>query len=353
MTALAERLRLLIEVGGPISVADYMAACLFDPEHGYYTTREPFGVAGDFTTAPEISQMFGELVAATLYSAWLACQRPVPVTLAEIGPGRGTLMVDMLRTLDRVDPGFVALAAIALVEASPRLQEVQRRRFSTGGRARPRWYTEIDQVPRGALFLVANELFDAIPTRQFVRTPTGWRERMVALDADGNFAFAVGAAGIDPSLLPEGADAAPLGAIAEVSPARDAMMQLICERIAADGGYALLIDYGYTVPPFGDTLQALRRHAFDDVFTHPGEADLTTHVDFSALARVARAAGLQATVEPQGDFLLSAGLVERAGARGGGNAEATPERLRGGVERRAGPGAVGAPVTVLTVQRRT
>jgi SAM-dependent MidA family methyltransferase len=350
MTPLAGRLKRLIEAAGPISIADYMAACLSDPDHGYYTTSEPFGTSGDFTTAPEISQMFGELMAATLYQAWLAAGKPVPVTLAEIGPGRATLMADMLRTLDRIDPAFVDHASVALVETSPRLTAIQKQRLATTGRARSRWYTDLSQVPAGALLLVANELFDAIPTRQFVKVATGWRERMVALDTAGDLAFAVGMTGIDHALLPEGADAAPQGAVAEISPAREAMMQAICERIVRDGGVAVLVDYGYTVPPFGDTLQALRRHAFDDVLAHPGEADLTTHVDFAALARVATATGLEATIDTQGNFLLAAGLLERAGALGAGRDAATQQRLRGEVERLAGPDVMGDLFKVLTVR---
>lgn len=352
MTPLGERLRRLIATAGPISVAEYMAACLFDPEHGYYTTREPFGVTGDFTTAPEISQMFGELLAVWACSTWHAAGKPVPVTLAEIGPGRGTLMVDMLRTLDRLDPAFVTLAKVALVEASPRLADVQRQRLATRGRARPNWYSDLAQVPGGALILVANELLDAIPTRQFVRTAAGWRERMVALGDDGELAFAVGLSGVDQAILPAGAHDAPPGSVIEVSPAREALMHMICERIAGSGGAALLVDYGYTVPPFGDTLQALRRHAFDDVLAHPGAADLTTHVDFSALSRVAAAAGLEATVVTQGEFLLQNGLLERAGALGAGNDEETRERLSGEVERLAGPEAMGTLFKVLVVRRR-
>jgi len=351
MTPLGERLKRLIASAGPISVAEYMAACLFDPDHGYYTTREPFGASGDFVTAPEISQMFGELLAVRIYAGWVASGKAVPVTLAEVGPGRGTLMIDMLRTLDRLDPAFIALARIALVEASPRLTEIQRQRLAKGGRARPRWFTELSQVPETALLLVANELFDAVPTRQFVKTAAGWRERMVAIDDSGDLAFAAGATGIDSALLPDGAHSAPEGSLLEISPAREAMMQSICERIARHGGLALLIDYGYTVPPFGDTLQALRRHASEDVLASPGEADLTTHVDFSALGRVAEAAGLTASIHTQGEFLLSAGLLERAGTLGAGKDGATQERLRGEVERLAGPDAMGDLFKVLVVHR--
>lgn len=351
MTALKDRLKRMIAAGGPITVSDYMAACLFDPEAGYYTTREPFGASGDFITAPEISQMFGELVAVWAYSAWVAAGKPVPVTLAEIGPGRGTLMVDMLRTLDRLDPGFIALARFALVEASPRLMDVQRQRLSKGGRAKPRWFSDLSQLPAdGALIVVANELFDAIPTRQFIKTAEGWRERMVTLDADGELCFAAGLAGIGPALLPS-RDAED-GAIFEASPARSAMMDVIAARIAKSGGAGLFIDYGHVEPGFGDTLQAMKNHSYDDVFAHPGEADLTSHVDFAALAATADTHRLQTQMTTQGDFLLRMGLAERAGSLGSNAGEETRERLRGEVERLAGPDAMGDLFKVLAIAPR-
>lgn len=348
MTALKERLKRLIAAAGPISVADYMAACLFDPEAGYYTTREPFGAAGDFTTAPEISQMFGELVAIWAYSAWDEAGRPMPMTLAEIGPGRGTLMADMLRTLDRLDTGFITRARIAMIEASPRLAEIQSARLA-GGRCRPTWVAQVSELPALPLVLVGNELFDALPVRQFVRTAEGWRERMVGLAEDGELAFVVGVAGIDPAALPDGADAAAEGAVFEIAPAREALMDEIAARIARDGGAALFVDYGHLRPGFGDTLQAVRRHAYDDVFAHPGEADLTSHVDFAALARVAERHGLEARLATQGEFLLGLGLVERAGALGAQADEETRERLSSEAERLAGPQAMGTLFKVLSV----
>ena len=348
MTALKARLERLIAAGGPISVADYMAACLFDTQAGYYTTREPFGAAGDFTTAPEISQMFGELVAVWAYSAWAATGRPMPMLLAEIGPGRGTLMADMLRTLDRLDTGFVTRARVAMVEASPRLADLQRDRL-TGGRGRPTWFADVATLPRLPLVVVGNELFDALPLRQFVKTAEGWRERMVGLDDGSGLCFVAGSAGIDPALLPPEAAEAPEGAVFETSPAREAMMDALAARIARDGGAALFVDYGHLRPGLGDTLQAVRNHAYDDVFAHPGEADLTSHVDFSALAAVAAAHGLDVTTATQGEFLLGLGLVERAGALGAAADEAVRTRLRGEVERLAGPEAMGDLFKVICV----
>jgi len=351
MTALKDRLRRLIDATGPITVADYMSACLFDPEAGYYTTREPFGAEGDFTTAPEISQMFGELVAVWAYSAWAAAGRPMPMLLAEIGPGRGTLMADMLRTLDRLDPGFVTRARIAMVEVSPRLAALQKEKLP-GGRSRPTWYSDLAALPALPLVIVGNELFDAVPVRQFVRTGQGWRERMVGLDDDGALRFMAGVAGIDPSLLPPDAGSAPEGAIFEIAPAREALMDAVSARIARDGGAALFIDYGHLKPGLGDTLQAVRAHAYDDVLAHPGEADLTSHVDFSALARVAAAHGLEVKTATQGEFLLGLGLLERAGALGATANEETRERLRGEAERLAGAQAMGELFKVLCVSRK-
>ena len=351
MTALKERLARLIATAGPIPVCDYMAACLFDPEAGYYTTREPFGVAGDFTTAPEISQMFGELVAVWAYSAWAAMGRPMPMALAEIGPGRGTLMADMLRTLDRLDTGFVTRARVALIEASPRLAALQKERLSSG-RGRPTWFAGIGALPAVPLVLVGNELFDALPVRQFVRTAQGWRERMIALDDNDELVFVAGSAGIDAALLPPEASHAAEGALFEIAPAREALMDTIAERIAEDGGAALFIDYGHLRPGLGDTLQAMRKHAYDDVFAHPGEADLTSHVDFSALATVAATHGLKTHMTTQGEFLLGLGLMERAGSLGANAGDDVRERLQGEVERLAGPEAMGNLFKVICITRK-
>jgi SAM-dependent MidA family methyltransferase len=351
MTALKDRLRQLIATAGPIPVSDYMAACLFDPEAGYYTTREPFGTAGDFTTAPEISQMFGELVAVWAYSAWTSLGRPMPMTLAEIGPGRGTLMADMLRTLDRLDTGFVTRARVALIETSSRLTDVQYARLASG-RGRPTWFSRVSELPALPLVIVGNELFDAIPVRQFVRTKQGWHERMVGVGDDGALCFVAGMTGIDAGLLPPDAGNAPEGAIFEIAPAREALMAEISARIARDGGAALFIDYGHLRTGLGDTLQAVRAHAYDDVLAHPGEADLTSHVDFFALARIATAHGLEARMTTQGEFLLGLGILERAGTLGAQAGETTRNRLRGEVERLAGPEAMGQLFKVLCVTRK-
>ncbi|WP_274426559.1 class I SAM-dependent methyltransferase [Chelativorans sp. YIM 93263] len=351
MTALKDKILRLVEAAGPMSVADYMAICLFDPEHGYYTTREPFGRGGDFTTAPEISQMFGELVAAWIYAAWRACGAPRRAVIAEIGPGRGTLMKDMLRTLGRFDAGFLSGQRFALIETSSRLVDVQRKTLA-GTEASLEWYSDVKDLPEGALFIIGNELFDALPIRQYVKTGSGWRERVVG-ESGGELTFLAGAGAPDPALLPANTDNAPVGAIVELSPARTALMDIIAERLARTDGAGLFIDYGYATPALGDTLQALRRHTSDDVLAHPGEADLTAHVDFSALGKTARGHGLAARVMPQGDFLLGLGLLERAGRLGAGKTPNEQERISGEVERLAGPEEMGTLFKALAVTPST
>lgn len=348
MTRLKDRIIGLIGATGPIPVSEFMALCLFDPEEGYYTTREPFGAAGDFITAPEISQMFGELVAVWLYQAWQGAGRPLPATFAEIGPGRGTLMKDMLRTWSRLDPALVSGAAFAMVETSPRLAEIQQRTLA-GQNAALSWHQTIDNLPRQPLFIVGNELFDAVPIRQFVYVGTAWRERVVGLDGADQLHFFAGAGSVDAALLPAAAADAQQGAIAEVAPARSALMSAIAERIAGQGGAGLFIDYGHLQPGIGDTLQALRRHRREDVLANPGEADVTAHVDFAPLADMARAHGLDVQLSTQGEFLLGMGLLERAGTLGADADAETRQAISDAVERLAGPDAMGELFKVMKV----
>ncbi|MDP3895549.1 MAG: class I SAM-dependent methyltransferase [Mesorhizobium sp.] len=348
MTRLTRRIADTIAASGPIGVADYMALCLFDPLDGYYTTREPFGRDGDFVTSPEISQMFGEIVGVWLVSAWRTLGAPTRITIAEIGPGRGTLMRDALRTIGKIAPDLAAAAGIAMIETSPRLTAVQRATLGDAA-ARMAWHTGIDALPARPLLIVANELFDAVPIRQYVKTEGGWRERLVGLDETGGLAFVAGPGSVDIALLPPGASEAPAGGIAEIAPARTAMMDTIAARIAGQGGAGLFIDYGYAAPAVGDTLQALRAHEFDGVLAHPGEADLTAHVDFAALAAEAQRHGLETCLFSQGEFLLRMGLLERAGRLGAEASEAVRDRLRGDVERLAGPDAMGELFKALCV----
>ena len=336
-TPLGDRLVALIEATGPMGVADYMAACLYDPEHGYYTTRDPFGTDGDFTTAPEVSQMFGELVAAWLVHGWRAMGSPADAVVVEIGPGRGTLALDLQRTLSRLAPPLAE--RLHLVEASPRLAGVQR-----GRGVRARWHATIDALPDAPWLVVANELFDAIPARQFVSAGGRWVERCVGATG-GRLAWTLGAATL-------GASDAPDGTVREIAPAREAMMAGIAGHLARRDGVALAIDYGHA-GGVGDTLQAVRAHGFTDPLEAPGRDDLTTHVDFRALALAARDAGAHVLgLVAQGRFLLDLGLLERAGALGAAADGAEREAIRAAVERLAGPDAMGDLFRVLGVSGR-
>lgn len=350
MTRLKERIKSQIALSGPLNVAEFMALCLLDPLDGYYTTRQPFGAAGDFTTAPEVSQMFGELVGVWLHAAWEACGGPPGAVLAEIGAGRGTLMADICRTLRRLDGAWFETLGIAMVEASPRLAATQRETLGAhAGKAT--WLPTVSALPDRPLLVVGNEFFDALPVRQYQFVGGVWRERLVGLDEADGIAFLLGPGAPDPLLLPRDARARPEGTVVELSPAREAAAGALAARIAAQGGVGLFIDYGSLERGFGDTLQAVRRHAFDDVLAHPGEADLTAHVDFSALAEAAHGEGLAAWAATQGEFLLGLGLLERAGALGAGADEAQREHIRGEVERLAGPQAMGTLFKVLAFAR--
>ena len=348
MNGLKERIAALIEQEGPLTIADYMTVCLFDPAHGYYTTREPFGVEGDFTTAPEISQMFGELVAIWLYSVWQAAGSPRPVCIAEIGPGRGTLTKDVIRTLSQIAAGLARDVRFALVEASPRLTQVQKKTLA-GSPATLEWYRQVGDLPQLPVLFVGNEIFDAIPMRQFVHRDGRWRERCVGLSGDGELAFVQGPGEPDPSLLPADAGSAEEGSLIELAPARSALMDAVAGRIASDGGAGIFFDYGHLQPGYGDTLQAVRRHAFDDVLARPGEADLTSHVDFAALSASAGQHGLAAHVATQGDFLIAMGLRERAGLLGRSADAITRERIVGEARRLAAPDEMGDLFKVLAV----
>lgn len=328
MTPVEERLHRRIALTGPITVAEFMAACLTDPD-GYYARHEPFGAAGDFVTAPEISQMFGELLGAFLIDRWNADGCPAPVDLVELGPGRGTLMADILRVARR-DPRFFGASRVVLVEASDRLRQIQRDRLSP---LHPRIAFADAPPAERPIYLVANEFFDALPIRQFVRRGGRWFERTVGLEA-GRLAF-----GLSPFPTPLTEDA-PEGAVREVCRAGETLAETIGATLAAHGkGAALIVDYGYHGMVGGETFQAVRSHATVDVLTRPGEVDLSAHVDFTALrAAAARAGAVPHGPVGQGAFLLALGLLERAGQIGAGADTATQEAIRAAVQRLAGEG---------------
>ncbi|MAM09933.1 MAG: TetR family transcriptional regulator [Rhizobiaceae bacterium] len=353
-TRLAGKIRTIIETGGPMPVSTYFNICLADPDHGYYITRDPLGRSGDFTTAPEISQLFGELVGIFLIQAWQRHGRPPETVLIEGGPGRGTMMADILNVILKLAPDLYSALVVALMETSPALRARQAERLERYG-DKICWIDGLAEAPEGFTLFVANELFDAIAPRQFVKARSGLFERVVTLDDDGALCFGISPARLDPAALPPDWRAQPDGAIFETAPAREALMAQLAERLKAGGGSALIIDYGHLTSGFGDTLQAIRNHAFDPPLAHPGEADLTSHVDFAALAAVARQEGLH--VHPmmmQGAFLAGLGLGPRASALGRGKDLVTQQQIVAAARRLAGDkqGEMGNLFKVLCVSNR-
>ncbi len=301
MTSLGKHVRELIALEGPITVERYMSLCL----RHYYATRDPLGAGGDFTTAPEISQMFGELIGLWMLEAWNAMGRPSPVHLVELGPGRGTLMADLLRAT-KLLPDFASAAQVHLVETSPVLRLKQQETLSSSPLS-IQWHERLEDVPEGPLLLVANEFFDALPIRQFIATERGWCERLIGAEGD-DLIFGLRAEA-------EQALGQPLriGDVLEWPAMSIDIMQAISRRIARGTGAALIVDYGYWGPAFGDTLQALKQHVYVDPLGEPGEADLTTHVDFHRLAQAASVQDLRTHgLATQGDFLLALGIEARA-----------------------------------------
>lgn len=289
---------------GPMRLDSYMTTCLLHPEHGYYTIRTPFGAAGDFITAPEISQMFGELVGLSLAQAWLDQGAPKPFTLAELGPGRGTLMADALRACASV-AGFIDAVEIIMLEASPALREVQTKTLT--GFA-PQWIDTIEDLQKQPTFFIANEFFDALPIRQFIRDGANWRERQVGVQ-DGTLAFGLGPAQPQPALAHRIEDTED-GDLIEDCAAAAPILLTLCERMNNYGGGGLVFDYG-DWRTLGDTLQAVQDHAPADPLAAPGHADLTAHVDFEALLR-ATPPCTPSRVTPQGVFLERLGITPRA-----------------------------------------
>ncbi|MGJ0502897.1 MAG: class I SAM-dependent methyltransferase [Methylocystis sp.] len=319
MSALKREIVETIAHDGPMTLERYMSLCLTHPRYGYYMTRDPFGANGDFVTAPEISQMFGELLGVWVTEAWRAAGAPSEARLIELGPGRGTLMSDVLRVTP-IAPNFFSAVSVHLVETSPVLRETQRQTLARA--AKPvQWHLNFDETPHGPAFILANEFFDALPVRHYVKTAGGWREQLVGLDAQGELAYGLSDQ-IETALNVPARD----GSIIEVNAAGQELMGDIATRLVAEGGALLLIDYGYEQTSLGDSLQAVSRHAYVDPLAAPGEADLTAHVDFAALARAARARGAK-VLGPvtQAHFLLQLGIERRAETL---SKKATPEQAQ-------------------------
>ncbi len=363
-SALAAALKERIARDGPISVHDYMEACLADRRAGYYATRQPIGREGDFVTAPEISQMFGELIGVWAAAIWQSMGEPASVIVAELGPGRGTLMADALRAF-RSLPKLLDSVTIALVETSPVLREAQRETLR-GSTAKLQWCKTIEEVPQGplqgplqahskahsTLIVIANEFIDALPVRQMVLQDGAWRERCVTIDPSGAFAFCAGEP-VDSDALPSPVrvmDASD-GAIIETRPAASSLLSVLAARAKEAPVAVLIADYGYEETGIGDTLQAVHRHRFADPLAMPGEVDLTAHVDFAALEETASTLGLAAYGPmPQGEFLLKLGLASRCDRLLRTATEDQKAAILSGAARLADPRQMGLLFKVLMLQ---
>lgn len=341
---LERRLLRRIAAQGPMTVAEFMASALHDPAGGYYATRRPIGAAGDFVTAPEVSQLFGELIGLWCADTWDRLGRPDPVRLVELGPGRGTLIADLLRAA-RVVPAFAAALELHLVELSPELRAQQR--AALGGHPAT-WHERVETLPEGPLLLVANEFLDALPVRQFERAPDAWRERLVG-ERDGRLAFALSGP-VPAALVPPALASAPAGSVFEISPAAAATVGEIARRVAAGPGAALLVDYGYAAAPLRGTLQAVSRHRGVPPLERPGEVDLTALVDFAAVAEAARAAGAVAWGPlGQGTLLQRLGIRQRAERLAAGATPAQRAALLAALHRLVDPAEMGERFLALAL----
>ncbi len=345
---LEREIRRLITVAGPMPVADYMRLCLTHPQYGYYTTREAIGAGGDFITAPEVSQMFGELIGLWLAAAWQEMGAPENVRLVELGPGRGTMMLDALRAA-RVARKFYAAIVLHLVEINPKLQDLQRQRFADLD-VPTWWHTSLTEVPDGPIMIVANEFIDALPVHQAVKQADGWHERVVAIANDGALVMTATADALPnfDATLPRELRDSPDGSIYEWR--SDTIAFDIGRRVRNDG-VALIVDYGHARQGLGETLQAVTGHTFADPLQAPGEADLTAHVDFATLAISADIIGARSHGPvSQRDFLKRLGIDRRAAALKSSRSDKSEEidaalaRLAG-----TGPNDMGTLFKVLAI----
>ena len=340
-----------IEATGPISVAEFMAEAQGHPELGYYMGKDPFGAAGDFTTAPEISQMFGELIGLWCANSWLALGKPTPFILTELGPGRGTLMADALRALETV-PACRTAVHVHLIENSPNMRGRQGQTLSD---IDVTWHDSVDDLPMAPAIFIANEFFDALPVEQFVRQSDGWHQRLVGLSGcENELVFTHAPTPLTSESLPAAANIpAKDGAFIETSPAAQQIAGEIARRIRSHSGAALIVDYGYAAPSIGDTLQAVQRHDHVSVLERPGEADLTAHVDFSALAQSIQSAGAACWgAITQSEFLRRLGIEARAETLA---ATAAPEQkadIETALERLIGGDQMGTLFKVLAIGSR-
>lgn len=338
-TPLKTRIVKHIKTSGSLPLAEYMHWCMADPKDGYYANQEAIGSKGDFITAPEISQMFGEMIGIWAVEKWEELGRPSPFNLVELGPGKGTLMSDLLRIGNAV-PEFLDAAKVQMIETSEKLIETQKQILANYDNVA--WHKSIKDIPNHPTLIIANEFLDVLPIRQYIKTKGEWHEHAIGIDKDDALIWILGAGILEQESLPENADKEPEGAALEISTIREAFIANTSEFLKQNSGAALFIDYGHGKTDFGDTLQAMRSHGYADILKDPGLADLTSHVDFDALAKIAKAEGMK--VQPlakQGEFLLGKGLIERAGQLGRDQSPEIQESLTRQAERLALPDEMG------------
>lgn len=343
---LEDIIRQQILIDGPMDLGAFMSLALGHPEHGYYMKQDPFGKDGDFTTAPEVSQMFGELIGAWVADIWMRAGSPTRMHLLECGPGRGTLMSDILRVTAAV-PGFHNALQIYLMETSPVLRAKQAECLSSYS---PQWISQLLEISDEApLICLGNEFLDALPVRQLQKTEDGWRERMIAVNDNDD--LILGLADVSPahvSAIPT--QDYPVGTIYEIAPVRDLFVKELSERIHRCGGAALFVDYGYDAEGVGDTLQALRAHEFVSILETPGDADLTAHVDFCAVKQRGEAEGLIASnIVSQTAFLKSLGLDQRRDILRKSALDSQKTEIDSGYERLTSPDQMGELFKVLSL----
>ena len=338
-TPLKKRIIKHIKTSGSLPLAEYMHWCMADPKDGYYANQEAIGSKGDFITAPEISQMFGEMIGIWAVEAWEALGKPSPFNLVELGPGKGTLMSDLLRIGNAV-PEFLKAAQVQMIETSEKLIETQKEIL--GDYDIISWHKSIKDIPNQPSIIIANEFLDVLPVRQYIKTGNKWREHAINVNEADELVWTLGTGILDMGSLPKNADKEPEGAVFEISTIREAFVANTSELLKESSGAALFIDYGYSKTDFGDTVQAMRAHGYTDILKDPGMADLTAHVDFEALSNTAKEAGMIAKpIIPQGEFLLGKGLIERAGQLGHQQSPEIQEQLTQQAERLALPDEMG------------
>lgn len=342
-TPLEARIAASIAMTGPIGIDAFMTQALYDPHEGYYIVQKPLGVAGDFTTSPEISQIFGELVGLWVAQSWLDLGAPTPFNLVELGPGQGTMMADIVRVGAKV-PGFLEAATLHLVETNIHLRGVQNEKLAAFS---PNWHAQLGDIPAGPCLIIGNEFLDCMPIRQFVRAPDGWREKQVGVDGEGRLTFGLGP--LSPTAPANARDDDQIGAVRELAPQLSSFVATLHGLLNAHVGRALLIDYNDPAGHPGDTLQALHRHTKVNPLDYVGQSDITAHVDFAALVRWANATQLPYDGPvSQAAFLTFLGVHDRAKTLITANPSCAND-VQAGVERLVSKEHMGALFSVICI----